>query len=159
MLRYKRRLCYIRSGVSVGAEKLLRYTQHYVISDKVLVTQRRIFAGTKNVFRYIRQFVVSDFVISGFDSTYTVKLDVLTCCQISSKHPKTGSFGTSTVRDTQTTILLSVFKRNLLKTYILFRFFERTSTCCMNTRGSHTAFLKPGILSCRLISLVCDESA
>ena len=74
LLPHKWRLCYIRSGLSAGAEKLLRYKRHYVVSDfaisnQLLVTQRRILAGTKNWLHYIRHFVISDFVISDFDWT------------------------------------------------------------------------------------------
>ena len=40
------------------------------MSDKVLVTQRRILAGTINLLRSIRHFVVSNFVIPGFDCIF-----------------------------------------------------------------------------------------
>ena len=48
LLRYRRRLCYIRSGVSTGAEKLLRYKRHYVISDFYLCDTKKDFCQDQN---------------------------------------------------------------------------------------------------------------
>ena len=58
LLCHKQWLCCIQSGVSAGAEKLLRYKWHYLISDfaisdKFLVSHRRILAWTKNLLCYI----------------------------------------------------------------------------------------------------------